>query len=199
MIVLAFATAAAYWFWRAMEEPPGRGARVLFYVALALALYAKGPLGLLPFLVGAIWLWSQRGPRALTRLWHPLGFLLFVGITLTWVVPFLLLGTGTYAHTVLWQDWLLLAWDAVPRASPMPSVSSRPGILLIPLRCGGRPRAWNLTVAYALSWVVPLGIVLVGALPHPLLARFGASRLIAWWPMSMRPNERRAARHRVGG
>ena len=52
MIVLAFATAAAYWFWRAMEEPPGRGARVLFYVALALALYAKGPLGLLPFLVG---------------------------------------------------------------------------------------------------------------------------------------------------
>ena len=190
MIVLAFATAAAYWFWRAMEEPPGRGARVLFYVALALALYAKGPLGLLPFLVGAIWLWSQRGPRALTRLWSPLGLLLFVAITLTWVVPFLLLGTGTYAHTVLWQDWLLAygsgPGSAVPRGLTDALGFFTPWILLIPLVLRRAvPERRDPTVAYALlSWGVPLGMVLMSAhfrTRYLLASAPGFALLIAWW------------------
>src|SRR5262245_47719808 len=65
MLVVAFATAAAYWFWRAVEDPAAARARFVFYVALALALYAKGPLGLLPLLVGAIWLWIDRGRAGL--------------------------------------------------------------------------------------------------------------------------------------
>src|SRR5262249_7498069 len=162
MIVLAFATAAAYCFWRAMEEPPGPGALILFYVALALALYAKGPLGLLPFLVAAIWLWSLRGRAAVKRLWSLAGLALFAAITLTWVVPFLVLGTGTYAHTVLWQDWLLAygsaPGSAVPRGVADALGFFAPWILLAPLVVAkALPERRRPAVAYALlAWVVPL-------------------------------------------
>ena len=190
MIVLAFATAAAYWFWRAMEEPPGRGALALFYVALALALYAKGPLGLLPLLVGALWLWRQHGRPALRRLWSPSGLMLFVAITLTWVVPFLILGTGTFAHTVIWQDWLLAygsgPGSALPRGLTDALGFFAPWVLVIPLvlsrAIAGRG---NPAVTYALlSWVVPLAIVLMSAhfrTRYLLASAPGFALLVAWW------------------
>lgn len=190
MIVLAFATAAAYWFWRAMEEPPGRGALSLFYVALALALYAKGPLGLLPFLVAAIWLSSQRGRAALKRLWSPCGLGLFAAITLTWVVPFLVLGTGTYAHTVLWQDWLLAygsaPGSAVPRGVTDALGFFAPWILLVPLIVTrALPARRSPAVAYALlAWVVPFVIVLMSAhfrTRYLLASTPGFALLVAWW------------------
>jgi 4-amino-4-deoxy-L-arabinose transferase-like glycosyltransferase len=190
MIVLAFATAAAYWFWRAMEEPPGRGALVLFYVALALALYAKGPLGLLPFLVGAIWLWTRHGRAALRRLFSPLGLLLFVAITLTWVVPFLLLGSGTFAHTVIWQDWLLAygsgPGSALPRGLTDALGFFAPWILLVPLVLGRAiPGRRSPAVMYALlSWVLPLALVLMSAhfrTRYLLASAPGFALLIAWW------------------
>ena len=190
MLVLAFATAAAYWFWRSVEEPPGRGARVLFYVALALALYAKGPLGLLPLLVSAIWLWSQHGPRALGRLWSPLGVALFVAMTLTWVIPFLLLGTGTYARTVIWHDWLA-AYGSGPGSALLRGLGDSigffaPWVAVVPLVVWrAMPVRRTPAVAYALlSWVVPLGIVLMSAhfrTRYLLAATPGFALLVAWW------------------
>jgi 4-amino-4-deoxy-L-arabinose transferase-like glycosyltransferase len=190
MIVLAFATGAAYWFWRAMEEPPGRGALVLFHAALALALYAKGPLGLLPFLVGAIWLWSRGGRAALRRLWCPLGLVLFTAITSTWVVPFLVLGTGTFAHTVIWQDWLLAygsgPGSALPRGVADALGFFAPWILMIPLvLIRAVPDRRDPAVSYALlSWAVPLLIVLMSAhfrTRYLLASAPGFALLVAWW------------------
>ncbi len=190
MLVVAFATAAAYWFWRGMEDPPGRGARVLFHVALALALYAKGPLGLLPLLVGAIWLWSRHGPRGLSRLWSPSGLALFAAITLTWVVPFLLLGTGTYARTVVWQDWLL-AYGSSPGSATLRGLGDAvgffaPWIAVVPLAAWRAVQARRTpAVAYALlSWVIPLAIVLMSAhfrTRYLLASAPGFALLIAWW------------------
>src|SRR5262245_12011745 len=169
MMVLAFATAGAYWFWRAMEKPPGRGARVLFYAMLALALYAKGPLGLLPFLVAAVWLWTQHGRAGLLCLWNLPGLLLFIAITLTWVAPFLVLGSGTYAHTVVWQDWLLAygsaPGSAVPRALADALGFFAPWIALTPLVLSrALPARRNPAVAYALLlWIVPFALVMMSA------------------------------------
>jgi 4-amino-4-deoxy-L-arabinose transferase-like glycosyltransferase len=190
MLVLAFATAAAYWFWRSIEDPPGRGARVLLYVALALALYAKGPLGLLPWLVGALWLFGQRGPRGLTRLWSPSGLVLFMAITLTWVVPFLLLGTGTFAHTVIWQDWLL-AYGSRPGSATLRGLGDAVGffapwsaVVLLVVWHAIRARH-TPAVAYAgLSWVVPLVIVIMSAhfrTRYLLASTPGFALLVAWW------------------
>lgn len=190
MIVVAFATAAAYWLWRAAEEPPGRGARVLLYAALALALYAKGPLGLLPLLVGAIWLWSREGLRGLGRLWSPAGLLLFLAITLTWVGPFLILGSGTYAHTVIWQDWLL-AYGSAPGSAALRGLGDAlgffaPWIAVAPLALGRAVGARAApAVSYALlSWLAPFAIVLMSAhfrTRYLLASAPGFALLVAWW------------------
>lgn len=192
MMVAAFATTAAYFFWRAMEDPPGRAARVLFYGTLGLAVYAKGPLGLLPLLVGALWLWNQRGARAITTgLWSGPGLLLFAAITLTWVVPFLVLGGGTYAHTVLWQDWVGAYTLGGPgnalRRGAIDSLGFfAPWIALVPLALGPVASARRTgTVAYVLlSFVVSLLAVLMSAhyRTRYLLASAPAfALLVAWW------------------
>jgi 4-amino-4-deoxy-L-arabinose transferase-like glycosyltransferase len=191
MLVLAFSTAAAYWFWRAAEDPPGRGARVLFYGALALAVYAKGPLGLLPLLVGAIWLCRRSGWRGMiTGLWSPTGLALFGGITLTWLLPFLALGSGTFAGTVLWDDWL--KWYGggpgrqILRVAREAAGFFLPWAMLVPLVL---PRALDErrtpAVSYALlSFVVPL--LAVGLSAHfrtryLLPAAPGFALLVGWW------------------
>jgi hypothetical protein len=63
---------------RALEA----GTLVMFYVAVALAVFAKGPVGLLPLLAAAVWLWTEDGPRGVRLLWTPAGVGLFALITL---------------------------------------------------------------------------------------------------------------------
>jgi 4-amino-4-deoxy-L-arabinose transferase-like glycosyltransferase len=107
MLVVAFVCAAMYalvaWQW---DAAPSWRSPVAFYAATAGAVYAKGPVGLLPVLIAAIWLVSQDGLRGVRRLWHPGGVTAFVVVTLTWVVPFLTMGGGTFAETVIWEDWI---------------------------------------------------------------------------------------------
>jgi len=192
MIVVAFATAGAYWFWRAMEDPVDRRSTVLFYVALALALYAKGPLGLLPILVGAIWLYRQHGLRAMaTRLWSPTGLLLGAVITLTWVVPFLTLGSGSYVHTVMWHDWLSAYVHGGPgRGLPRGGRDALgfffPWVLLAPMVLSRAvPARRTPAVSYALlTFAVPLVAVLMSAhyrTRYLLAAAPGFALLVAWW------------------
>src|SRR5205823_10419306 len=136
-------------------EPPRRGAAVGFYVAAAAAVYAKGPVGLLPFLVGGVWLWAERGPAGLRRLWSAPGALAFVAVTLTWVVPFLVLGVGTFSEVVVWEDWI--RWYV------------------------GRPRLDNLLIDAAkmcLPWTLLLPLVLAAALRH---RRAPVVRLLLAW------------------
>jgi 4-amino-4-deoxy-L-arabinose transferase-like glycosyltransferase len=190
MLVAFFAVAAAYWLWRAMAESAGRGALTVFYVALALAVYAKGPVGLLPLLVGIVWLWSQDGPRAVARLWSAPGAVLFVAITLTWLLPFLTLGTGTFASTVLWDDWL--TWYAGGPGRAALRVASDalgfflPWILVLPLIVARAvPERHSPAVRYTLlSCLVPVLVVLVSAnyrTRYLLPAAPGFALLVAWW------------------
>src|SRR6185436_7661200 len=74
MLVVACVCAAMHAFvlWHRAGRS-GVAAPIAFYVATAGAVYAKGPVGLLPFLVGGVWLWTEHGATGLRRLWHPLG------------------------------------------------------------------------------------------------------------------------------
>ncbi|HET7339818.1 MAG TPA: glycosyltransferase family 39 protein [Methylomirabilota bacterium] len=142
MLVVAFACVAVYALlvWQ-QAEPPVRGAAIGFYVATAFAVYAKGPVGLLPFLVGGVWLWAERGPAGLRRLWSAPGAVAFALVTLTWVGPFLMLGGGSFAEVVVWEDWI--RWYV------------------------GRPRLVNLledTAVMCLPWTPLLPLILGAAL-----------------------------------
>lgn len=142
MLVVAFVCAAMYafvvWQW---SDAPTRWAPLGFYVATAGAVYAKGPIGLLPLLVAVVWLLVSYGVAGLRRLWHAGGVLAFVLVTLTWVVPFLALGGDTFAETVIWEDWI--RWYV------------------------GRPRIGNLlidTAVMCLPWTIVLPLVLAAAI-----------------------------------
>ncbi len=117
MLVLAFATACYYAFWRAMHEPGNTRALVGFYAALAFAIFAKGPVGLLPLLVVAIWLVAHHGVRGVARLWSVAGIAVFCVVTLAWLGPFLASGSQSFGENVVWEDWLAwyLAWPAPRR------------------------------------------------------------------------------------
>jgi 4-amino-4-deoxy-L-arabinose transferase-like glycosyltransferase len=106
MLVVCFVMAAGLAFWSAVARPPGRVAMALFYAAMALAVFSKGPVGLLPLLAGAGWLLSEERLRGLRRLWSPLGIGLFALVTLAWLLPYVALDTGYYVHRVVWADWL---------------------------------------------------------------------------------------------
>jgi 4-amino-4-deoxy-L-arabinose transferase-like glycosyltransferase len=191
MLVVCFSAAATYWFWRSVDEPPSRGAHVLFYAALALAVYAKGPPGLLPLLIAALWLWGQHGARAAAaRLWSPAGVLLFLAVTLTWLVPFLRLGSGTFAYTVLWNDWFM--WFAGgPGRRALQIVRDALGFYLpwtlvapLALACAVRNRKAPAVSFALLLFVVPLVTVILAAhyrYRYLVYATPGCALLAAWW------------------
>ncbi len=191
MLLLCFATLAGCAFWRAMTDPPGRGALVVFFAALALGLFAKGPVGLLPLLAAAVWLCMAHGVRGLGQLWSPVGVGVFGLITLVWLGPFLALGSGSFAETVLWQDWLTwyVGLPAVGKlADPAVDliVGFLPWTLVAPLAVGHGARAWKTpAVRFALLWsLVPLLVVMLAANQRTryLLPVFpGLALLVAWW------------------
>lgn len=192
LIVVCFATLAGYSFWRAVREPPGRGALVAFYAALAFGVFAKGPVGLLPLLPAAIWLWSEHGLRGVgRRLWSPLGAAVFALVTLIWLGPFLALGSASFGRAVLWQDWL--AWYlGVPAPKNLGNlavdllVGVMPWTAVAALAILGAARARrDAAVKFALLWAaVPLLVILLAqnqrtrylAPVYP-----GAALLVGWW------------------
>ncbi len=192
LLVVWFQTMAGLSFWRAVREPPGRQALPAFYVFLALGVFAKGPVGLLPLLPAALWLLTEHGAGGvLRRLWSPVGAAAFALITAVWLGPFLALGAGSFGQSVVWQDWL--AWYfGLPAARNLGnvavdlSVGFLPWTLLAPLvlvaAFGARQ---NPGVRFALLWAaVPL---LVTMLALHQRTRYlapvypGAALLVGWW------------------
>jgi 4-amino-4-deoxy-L-arabinose transferase len=192
LLVVCFQMMAGYAFWRAVHEPPGRRALVGFYAALAFAVFAKGPVGLLPLLPITLWLWSEYGLRGVVpRLWSPVGAAVFALVTLVWLGPFLLHGSESFGRSVVWQDWL--AWYmGVPPLRNLGNavvdilVGLLPWTLVSPLAVY---HAWRErrapAVRFALLWAaVPL---LVIVLAQNQRTRYlapvypGATLLIAWW------------------
>ncbi len=191
MLVVAFATASGYAFWRAMSEPQDRLALVGFYTALAFGVFAKGPAGLLPILVATIWLCTEHGIRGVGRLWSPAGTAVFVAVTLGWLLPFVTAGSQSFGENVIWRDWLVTylgpplprrVWNFIIDAL----VGFLPWTLLIPsaLVRAFRSRK-DPAVRFALiSSVVPLLVIVFSRsrLPRYLLPIYpGAALLAAWW------------------
>jgi 4-amino-4-deoxy-L-arabinose transferase-like glycosyltransferase len=190
MLVVAFATACVYAFWRAVSESSPR-ALVCFYAALAFALFAKGPVGLLPVLTAGCWLVSEHGVAGLRRLWSGAGLAVFAVITLVWLAPFLYGGSQSFGEGVLLGDWLVtyiglplprrvasFVGDAVVGCLPWT------GLLLLAVGAAVAARR-NPAVRFALlTFAVPLLAIIFSRsrLPRYLLPIYpGAALLVAWW------------------
>ncbi len=203
MLVVAFTAAAGYAFWRAVAEPPARGALVAFYASLALGVFAKGPVGLLPLLVGAVWIWTEHGPRGLGRLWSPSGIGLFAAVTGAWLGAFLASGSQSFVEKVLWTDWLawyfsLPRWIDLKRLVVEGGIGFLPWTLVLPLPFAYLGRAWRSPSARFALLFFTVPVVLI-ALSHNSRARYliplypAAALLIAWWA-----DTQGAVRTRVG-
>jgi 4-amino-4-deoxy-L-arabinose transferase-like glycosyltransferase len=201
MLVTAFAAAAGWAFWRSVSEPTARAALVWLYVALALGVFAKGPVGLLPLLAAAVWIGTAEGAGAIgPRLWSPVGIALFAGITLGWLAPFLALGSRSFAGDVLWEDWL--AWYVGAPTRPWGlaytvAIGGLPWTLLLPMAIGRAARAWsNPRVRFAFLWLtVPLAALTLSAHQKPrysVLVYPGAALLVGWWADAHGAGARRA-------
>lgn len=191
MLVLAFVTVALWAFWRSTAPGAGRGWLVVFWVALAMGCFAKGPVGLLPLTPAVVWLWSEGGARALRRLWSLPGVAVFAAITLVWLAPFVSLGASTFATNVVVGNWL--SWYlGVPSLDTLGNALedgvvgflpwTLPALLAFPLAWRARRQP---AVRFALlSVVVPLVVVLLAANQRRryLLPVYpGAALVLAWW------------------
>jgi 4-amino-4-deoxy-L-arabinose transferase-like glycosyltransferase len=75
-----------------------------FYVGMAFATLAKGPVGfILPLLVGLFYLSVQKDWKAIKEMKLLPGLLLFVGIVLSWYLPALLRGGEDYLNLTLFK------------------------------------------------------------------------------------------------
>jgi 4-amino-4-deoxy-L-arabinose transferase-like glycosyltransferase len=70
--------------------------RLAFYVALAFAFLAKGPLGWMPLLTLAVMKFFLRGQSLNRRFWFVSGILLTLGIVFLWGIPALLRTKGEF-------------------------------------------------------------------------------------------------------
>jgi 4-amino-4-deoxy-L-arabinose transferase-like glycosyltransferase len=193
MLVTAFVAAAAWVFWRAMTVEGARAAMTVFYLAVAGAVFSKGPVGLLPVLVAVVWLWSEAGLRGLRRLWSPVGLGVFGLVTVAWLGPFLVLGPGTFARGVLREDWLdWFVGVPSPRELSAYVVECILGVLpwtfVLPLALVAAARAGSRSsgaLRFVLIWLAaPVVLVTVSGNPRaryvlPVLP--AAAMLIGWW------------------
>ncbi|HEU4367106.1 MAG TPA: glycosyltransferase family 39 protein [Methylomirabilota bacterium] len=205
MLVVAFGLAALCAFWAAVNRPPGRAgtlALAAFYAAVALGVAAKGPMGLVPALIVVVWLLTEKGVAGLRRLVSPLGGFAFVVVSAAWLLPYLFAGSRSFAHGVVWEDWL--AWYlGIPQPHKIANKlldlakGSIPWTTLLALPLLDARREWrDGAFRFALlAWVVPLVVVL---LSNNHRARYllptypAAALLVAWWADRGIPERSRA-------
>jgi 4-amino-4-deoxy-L-arabinose transferase-like glycosyltransferase len=76
-----------------------------FYIGMALATLAKGPVGfILPLLVSLIYLSIQKDWKGIREMKLLPGMLLFAGIVLSWYLPALMRGGEDYLHMTLFKQ-----------------------------------------------------------------------------------------------
>lgn len=203
MLVVAFGLAALAAFWTSVSDPPNPRALVAFYVVMALGVAAKGPMGLLPLLVVVVWLLTGKGVRGLVHLVSKGGVVAFVAVTAVWLVPYLFAGGRSFAHHVVWEDWV--AWYlGRPRPREMLNMlldgakGLFPWTALLVLPLLAVRRQWrDAPYRFAfLAWLLPLGVVM---LSHNHRARYllptypAAALLLAWWSEHREAESPRAA------
>ena len=198
--MVAFGVLAGYCFWRAVTRPESRMAMIGFYAMLALGVFTKGPAGLLPLVVAAVWLWTEHGASGLRRLWSLRGTALFIALSLVWLIPFLALGTERFVGDVLWSDWLYYYLR-----SPSPrAIGSQvfelfagflPWTLLAPLAIIHAVRTRSEpAVRFAVLWFAVQFILIMASTNQRiryLLSLYpGAALLVGWWAADDRRHHR---------
>ncbi len=108
-----FTTAALFCFleWHQGRKRGGEKRRGLmdlkiygFYISMALATLAKGPVGfILPLMVSLIFLAVRKDWKEMRRMKLPTGMLLFLAIVLSWYVPAVSLGGRDYLQETLFK------------------------------------------------------------------------------------------------
>jgi 4-amino-4-deoxy-L-arabinose transferase-like glycosyltransferase len=191
MIVVAFGLAALTAFWTAMTQPPGTRALIAFYACVALGVFAKGPMGILPLLVAVVWLLTEEGWRGLRRLGSKVGAIAFIVLSLAWLVPFVVAGGRSFARNVVWDDWL--AWYL---GGPQPLrvlnfwLEAAKGLIpwttLFVLPVLRLRREWrNGALRFAfLAWLVPFVVMSLSQnhrIRYLLPTYPAAALMIAWW------------------
>ncbi len=222
MLLTCWTTLALYAYWRSQEsevrsreEKPRltpHASRLtlkswlfLFYVALALAVLTKGPVGfVLPAIVVlAFTFWQEgvRGWRVLHPLWGVPLVLFLVGL---WLVPALVKGGSEYAELVLWKQQaarMAQAWNPDPgtfqsHASPwyfylaVFPLSFLPWVFFLPLTFlwAWRKRQ-EAGLLFLLVWVGGVFLffnLLSGKQPHYLLPLFPALALLTGGALAAR-------------
>ena len=191
MLVVAFGVAALSAFWAAMTDPPGTRALVTFYACVALGVFAKGPMGIVPLVIAVVWLLTEEGWRGLRRMGSRAGLIAFVILSLAWLLPFVFAGGRSFARNVIWADWL--AWY-LGRPRPLRIVDfwleAAKGLIpwttlfVLPLLCVRREWPHRAFRFAFLAWIVPL-LVMTLSQNHRvryLLPTYpGAALMIAWW------------------
>lgn len=191
MIMVAFETLAIYAFWRAVAPSPGRWALPGFYAALAFAVFAKGPAGLLPLLIGAVWLAADGGVRRLRRLWSPGGIALFALGTLGWLLPDLLTDHHGFVTRVVREDWITWYVGMPPPRRLVDSLLEGargfiPWTLVAPLPFFyvWRAREDGAVRLALFAFLIPLVVMLASQNQRSrylLPAYVGGALLVAWW------------------
>ncbi len=142
--------------------------RLLFYLALAAAILAKGPIGaFLPALVALIWILLEGRLRLLKDLKLPMGAAVVAAIAGGWYLLAGLKGGLDFVHRQILDENLyrLFPSQAVqePHAHPfyymelMLIAGFTPWSAIVPLaviRLARKPRALNARVKYLLVWLV---------------------------------------------
>ena len=91
-----------------------------FYVGMALATLAKGPVGfVLPLLVGLVYLLIQKDWRGIRRMKFLPGMLLFAGIVLSWYLPALFRGGEDYLNATLFTHTIDRYAEGWAKARPI--------------------------------------------------------------------------------
>ena len=199
-LMVASSVIAAYCFWCAVTRDGNRVAMVAFYAMLALGVFAKGPAGLLPLAVAAVWLWTEHGVSGLRKLWSLPGTALFLALTLVWVIPFVTVGSDRFVVGVLWWDWLYYYFRA-PRLRAIGGqvldflIGFLPWTLLAPwavvhaVRTRSEPAVRFAVLWFAVQFV--LIMVSTNQRVRYLLSLYpGAALLAAWWAADDRRRDR---------
>lgn len=106
MTVTFFMTLALYGFWRAVEGGGRFRWLLCFYGAMSLAVFTKGPVGLMPLVPAAAWLIWRHGGLGFRQLALGRGLLVLLLFSLPWLIPFLAQGGKGYLKGVLGGDYL---------------------------------------------------------------------------------------------
>jgi 4-amino-4-deoxy-L-arabinose transferase-like glycosyltransferase len=128
------------------ELETSRSALVLFYALTGAAFWAKGPAGLLPLLVAAVYCLTRGGIRELSRLASAPGLALLVLIVIPWWVVGAVVGREQFAEGAVQVNFV--RWY-------LPTVSRGLGYVWTPIKDGFTiilPWGLALPLALAVLW-----------------------------------------------